>query len=90
MLEAGRVIGRDEELVSMAQFVEAAEAGRAVMLIRGEPGIGKTTLWLQAVAEGTRRDFLVLRSRASESERQTFRFMTWAKLPGWCERKRST
>ena len=39
------------------------------MVLEGEPGIGKSTLWLAAVAAARRRGFLVLSSRPAEAER---------------------
>ena len=37
-------------------------------MLEGEPGMGKTTLWLEAVARAEERDFLVLRAQPAESE----------------------
>ncbi len=41
----------------------------AAFVLEGEPGIGKSTLWLAAVAAARRRDLIVLSSRPAESER---------------------
>jgi hypothetical protein len=48
------VVGRERELVSVADFLEVVEAGPAALVIEGEAGIGKTTLWLETIraAEG--------------------------------------
>src|SRR5918993_744125 len=43
------LIGRDQELARIEQTLDAARAGRSsALLIRGEPGIGKTSLLLLA------------------------------------------
>jgi hypothetical protein len=38
-------------------------------VIEGEPGIGKSTLWLTAVAAARERGLLVVSSRPAEAER---------------------
>jgi hypothetical protein len=40
------VIGREAELHAVAAFLDALAAGPAGLLLEGEAGIGKTTLWL--------------------------------------------
>src|SRR5919197_1171866 len=61
------VIGRDDELGSIQAFLEQVRSGPAVLVLSGEPGIGKTILWQAGVeqASGTHR---VLSYRASETE----------------------
>ena len=39
------VIGRDEELHALVSFLEASDALPGAILLEGEAGIGKTTLW---------------------------------------------
>lgn len=46
-------IGRDEELAALKAFVAGAGAGPAALVVTGEAGIGKTTLW-QATVEHAR------------------------------------
>ena len=41
------LIGRDEELLRVQQFLE--RAGARALLIAGEAGVGKTSLWQAAV-----------------------------------------
>jgi MoxR-like ATPase len=43
-------IGRDAELASLRAFLSAAHDRPAALLIEGEAGIGKTTLWEAALA----------------------------------------
>ncbi len=63
------VIGRDAELGSVDGFLDRAADGPTALVLEGEPGIGKSTLWLAAVAAARRRDLIVLSSRPAESER---------------------
>ena len=61
------IVGRADELSRIDRVLEAAREGRSeVLVVRGEPGIGKTSL-LEAAAERA-ADFTVLRARGVESE----------------------
>jgi DNA-binding CsgD family transcriptional regulator len=44
------VVGRDTELAAIRQWVEAVRTGPSALVIEGDAGIGKTTLWREAVA----------------------------------------
>jgi hypothetical protein len=48
-------------------FVEASEAPRA-LLLEGEAGIGKTTLWWNGVADATQLGHHVLQAKPAEGE----------------------
>jgi hypothetical protein len=50
---AHRIVGRDSELVSIDDFIEPG-SDRALVL-RGKPGIDKTTLWKARVARAATR-----------------------------------
>lgn len=60
------IVGRDDELAAIDDFI--AGAGAAVLLLEGEPGIGKTTLWREAAARAEARGARALRARPAESE----------------------
>jgi len=60
------ILGRDDELASISRFFEAGSGPRA-LLLEGEAGIGKTTLWREGVRVARTRG-AVLTARASESE----------------------
>ncbi|HEX8110353.1 MAG TPA: AAA family ATPase, partial [Kofleriaceae bacterium] len=62
------VVGRDAELGSVVGFLDRAAAAPTALVLEGEPGIGKSTLWLAAVAAARRRGLTVLSSRPAESE----------------------
>ena len=49
-------------------FLAAAAIEPSALLIEGEPGIGKTTLWLTAVEQARDRGFRVLSARAAAAE----------------------
>jgi hypothetical protein len=61
------VIGRRAELGALARFM-ADEAGAVSLLLEGEPGVGKTTLWEEGIAAARKRSAWVLESRSSEAE----------------------
>jgi DNA-binding CsgD family transcriptional regulator len=64
---ADPLIGRDEELNAVRAFLSTRRDGPALVLLEGEAGIGKTTLWEAVIAaEGPRRR--VLRARPGEDE----------------------
>src|SRR5262245_4506168 len=63
------IVGREEELGSLATFLEREPSGPAALVLEGEAGIGKSTLWLAGVDEARERGFRVLVSRPAETER---------------------
>lgn len=67
---AGRieVLGREQEQELIAQFLDDFPRGPAILLIEGEAGIGKTTLWESAVEAAVDRGHKVLVTRAAEAE----------------------
>jgi DNA-binding CsgD family transcriptional regulator len=62
------VVGRDAELASLQDFVASIADGAAALVLEGEAGVGKTTLWATGVADAEGRDFLLLQARPVESE----------------------
>jgi len=64
----GVVVGREREIAGASSFLEeAAERSRGLLLV-GEPGIGKTTVWHTVVDRATDRGYDVLQARPSEAE----------------------
>lgn len=63
----GNVVGREFELGVIQRFLTASDGPRALLIV-GEPGIGKTTLWQEAVALARSRGSVVLVARPAESE----------------------
>src|ERR687885_440646 len=68
MSPALEVVGRESEIDSVHDFLEAVPGGPIALLIEGEIGIGKTTLWREGVAEAGERGLQVLTSRPVEAE----------------------
>jgi DNA-binding CsgD family transcriptional regulator len=64
------VVGREAELGAVAEFLDSLDGPSGALFLEGEPGIGKTTLWLAAVGEARKRGFRVLSCRPSEAEAQ--------------------
>ena len=63
------VLGRDDELRSLHAFLDRpADEGLSGLVLEGEAGIGKSTLWLAGVEAARERGLRVLSSRPSEVE----------------------
>jgi DNA-binding CsgD family transcriptional regulator len=62
------VVGRELELGSVRAFVERSDEGSAALVIEGEPGIGKSTLWRAGVDHASDRAMHVLLARPAEAE----------------------
>ena len=60
MPEACGVFGRGCELGAISAFLDRLPSGPSGLLIEGEAGIGKTTVWVAGVADAVARSFLVL------------------------------
>ena len=64
----GDVVGRERELAEVGAFLSAVPDGPSALLIDGDAGIGKTTVWLTAVRNAEDHGYRVLRARPAESE----------------------
>jgi DNA-binding CsgD family transcriptional regulator len=62
------VVGREEELGVVFAFLGDVDRFPAALLIEGEAGIGKTTLWQAGVATAGESSVRVLAARPAESE----------------------
>ena len=65
---AADVIGRDEELSSIAAFLARVEDGPTALVLSGEAGIGKTILWESCFDQAETRFGRVLAHRSAEAE----------------------
>ena len=63
------VVGREHELAVLRSFVEARR-GPAALVLEGDAGIGKTTLWEAGLAIARAADQRVLRCRPAAAESQ--------------------
>jgi DNA-binding CsgD family transcriptional regulator len=62
------VVGRGSELTAVERALTRASEGLAGLVLQGEPGIGKTTLWTAARTLASERGFQLLSSRPTRSE----------------------
>src|SRR5215210_3135613 len=66
---AVEIVGREAEVASLDAFLSGAEGESAALVLEGEPGIGKSTLWLCGVDHARAEGVRVLSSRPAEAER---------------------
>lgn len=62
------MIGRETEVASVEAFFDATAMLPGALLLEGEPGIGKTTLWKSGVRAARARGFRVIACSPSGSE----------------------
>jgi DNA-binding CsgD family transcriptional regulator len=62
------IVGREAELAALQAFLGDTRPGPAAFVLEGEPGIGKSTLWLQGVEHARSRGLRVLSARPAETE----------------------
>ena len=62
------VVGRDAELRSLRDFVTGISDGASALVLEGEAGMGKTTLWRAGVEAAESAGLRVLRAEPAESE----------------------
>ncbi|HUP31721.1 MAG TPA: AAA family ATPase [Gaiellaceae bacterium] len=64
----GSVVGRAAELAAIDALLSGQRPGVGAIVLEGEPGIGKTTVWEEGVAAAAERGYHVLACRPAESE----------------------
>ncbi len=65
---AERLIGRDAEIRASEHFLDAVADGPAALLIEGQAGIGKTTVWEETLRLSSTRSYHVLSCRPAAAE----------------------
>jgi DNA-binding CsgD family transcriptional regulator len=65
---AEALLGRDGELVAIDGLFDQAQSGWSALVVEGEPGIGKTAVWLEGVRRARARGLTVLLCRPTEAE----------------------
>lgn len=70
------IVGRDEELAVLRTFLERLQIMPAALVLDGEPGVGKTTVWQAGVDAARESGIVVLAAAPSEGETS----MTFAAL----------
>jgi hypothetical protein len=64
----GRVVGRERELALADGFLVSAAQRFGVLVVEGEAGIGKTTVWREIARRAEGRGFRVLAARPAQAE----------------------
>lgn len=68
---ASEIIGRDDEVERLRTFLDApALEGPRALVLEGEAGIGKSTIWQEGVELARKRGFRVLSIRPAEAEQE--------------------
>jgi len=62
------IVGRERELAAVRAFVDGVDDGASSLLLAGEAGAGKTTIWRTGVEHAESIAFAVLTSRPVEPE----------------------
>lgn len=62
------IVGRDAELLAGDSFLAAVAEGSALLLLQGDAGIGKTTVWAEIADRAAAAGSMVLRARPSAAE----------------------
>jgi DNA-binding CsgD family transcriptional regulator len=65
---AGDVIGRESELAILHSFLDSIPTGPSALVLSGDPGIGKTTVWREGLAGAQLRRYLTLSCSPVEAE----------------------
>ncbi len=67
-MTADGVIGRDRELAAVARLLDRMPDGTAGLVLTGEAGVGKTTIWRAGVEAAHERSFRVLTASTATAE----------------------
>lgn len=65
---ATSVIGREAELVAVDRLLDSARRSLAALVLEGDAGIGKTTMWREGISRAADARYRVLSGRAAQSE----------------------
>jgi DNA-binding CsgD family transcriptional regulator len=68
IVAAEELVGREDEIGRLAGFVQRVPDGPRGVVVRGEAGIGKTTLWRHAVEAAAVAGLTILATRCVEAE----------------------
>ncbi|MGZ4382138.1 MAG: AAA family ATPase [Gaiellaceae bacterium] len=61
-------MGREAELSEVEGFLDSIQDGFAALVVEGEPGIGKTTVWQETVRRAGERGYTLLVCRPAQAE----------------------
>src|SRR5213593_3980785 len=66
--DLGRLLGRADEVELLTSLLDGVESAGGALVIRGEPGVGKSRLLSETAALGRGRGFTVLSTAGVQSE----------------------
>lgn len=66
---ANEIVGREDEVAALHAFLDGAGEEPASLVLDGDAGIGKSTLWRAGVEAARERSLRVLGARPAEAER---------------------
>ncbi len=64
----GELIGREAELATIGQFLDSPPDGLRALVLEGEAGIGKTTLWKAGLSAAPANGYRLLSAAPTEAE----------------------
>jgi hypothetical protein len=64
------ILGREVEIAAIREFLGGRADGARVLVLEGEPGIGKTALWRWAMADAESHGISVLHAQTTEAEHE--------------------
>jgi DNA-binding CsgD family transcriptional regulator len=67
---AESLVGRGVEIARISSFLDDVQTGATALLIAGEPGIGKTSVWREGLRIAAERSFRILVTRPAETDIQ--------------------
>jgi DNA-binding CsgD family transcriptional regulator len=70
------MVGRELALGAAERFLDAVAVGSAALVVQGEPGIGKTTVWRATIERARDRSYHVLACRPAQAEAK----LSWSGL----------
>ena len=62
------VVGREEALTAIERFLRDARERCVALVVEGEPGIGKSVVWREAVHRGGERGFSIVSAQPTQAE----------------------
>lgn len=70
MSDTASIVGRVDEIHALRAFVDSSSDGPMALVLTGEPGIGKSTLWREGLRFAEERGFGICRCRPVDAEAQ--------------------
>src|SRR5690242_7566381 len=62
------LVAREDELRAVAEFLDGVPGGPGALVLEGDAGIGKSTLWAAGIENARERHISVLSCRADRAE----------------------